>query len=357
MTSTQDTSLHLSLHFNSHAHVERDVQRTNRSHKTRISTHTLTWSVTLPSFSHSFSLKNFNSHAHVERDGTHQKTIITEEDFNSHAHVERDDTMVVMLSISRISTHTLTWSVTKTRWLNVSNSFHFNSHAHVERDYLAIAAECWCEISTHTLTWSVTKLSDEDCDRLAFQLTRSRGAWLNNDLVVCWQFNFNSHAHVERDKETGTAAGYYFISTHTLTWSVTYSGFATGTNYQISTHTLTWSVTQSTGSWFNCTKHFNSHAHVERDVIGLKTGVFLMHFNSHAHVERDYNNWNHWTRYWRFQLTRSRGAWLFNFDCAFVILHFNSHAHVERDQQAECRSCSWYISTHTLTWSVTLHHR
>ena len=35
----------------------------------------------------------------------------------------------------------------------------------------------------------------------------------------------------------------YKISTHTLTWSVTYSGFATGTNYQISTHTLTWSVT------------------------------------------------------------------------------------------------------------------
>ena len=38
------------------------------------------------------------------------------------------------------------------------------------------------------------------------------------------------------------------------------------------------------------TDDFNSHAHVERDVIGLKTGVFLMHFNSHAHVERDYNN-------------------------------------------------------------------
>ena len=37
-----------------------------------------------------------------------------------------------------------------------------------------------------------------------------------------------------------------WISTHTLTWSVTYSGFATGTNYQISTHTLTWSVTQRT---------------------------------------------------------------------------------------------------------------
>ena len=158
MTSTQDTSLHLSLHFNSHAHVERDVQRTNRSHKTRISTHTLTWSVTLPSFSHSFSLKNFNSHAHVERDGTHQKTIITEEDFNSHAHVERDDTMVVMLSISRISTHTLTWSVTV--------SF--------------IPSTATFTISTHTLTWSVT--------------ARHR-------LHRCRHIHFNSHAHVERDQD------------------------------------------------------------------------------------------------------------------------------------------------------------
>ena len=168
-----------------------------------------------------------------------------------------------------------------------------------------------------------------------FQLTRSRGAWPQNDWAWHRQPYFNSHAHVERDPLKSCNVATILISTHTLTWS----------------------VTQSTGSWFNCTKHFNSHAHVERDVIGLKTGVFLMHFNSHAHVERDYNNWNHWTRYWRFQLTRSRGAWLFNFDCAFVILHFNSHAHVERDQQAECRSCSWYISTHTLTWSVTLHHR
>ena len=198
MTSTQDTSLHLSLHFNSHAHVERDVQRTNRSHKTRISTHTLTWSVTLPSFSHSFSLKNFNSHAHVERDGTHQKTIITEEDFNSHAHVERDDTMVVMLSISRISTHTLTWSVTRLsatlqkmyQYFNShahverdcivypvnSNFYDFNSHAHVERDLTTISLSADSLISTHTLTWSVTKKQVQPQATTLFQLTRSRGA-------------------------------------------------------------------------------------------------------------------------------------------------------------------------------------
>ena len=155
MTSTQDTSLHLSLHFNSHAHVERDVQRTNRSHKTRISTHTLTWSVTLPSFSHSFSLKNFNSHAHVERDGTHQKTIITEEDFNSHAHVERDVQRTNRSHKTRISTHTLTWSVTLPSFSHSFSLKNFNSHAHVERD---------------------KALGYTSKDVSVFQLTRSRGA-------------------------------------------------------------------------------------------------------------------------------------------------------------------------------------
>ena len=113
MTSTQDTSLHLSLHF--------------------------------------------NSHAHVERDGTHQKTIITEEDFNSHAHVERDDTMVVMLSISRISTHTLTWSVTRLSATLQKMYQYFNSHAHVERDCIVYP--------------------------------------VNSNF-----YDFNSHAHVERDE-------------------------------------------------------------------------------------------------------------------------------------------------------------
>ena len=55
----------------------------------------------------------------------------------------------------------------------------------------------------------------------------------------------------------------------------------------ISTHTLTWSVTFSTFS-VNAVKNFNSHAHVERDTKKnyFKTGT--KDFNSHAHVERDY---------------------------------------------------------------------
>ena len=33
---------------------------------------------------------------------------------------------------------------------------------------------------------------------------------------------------------------------------------------------------------------------------------------------------------------------------------FNSHAHVERDIDAEARQADKAISTHTLTWSVTV---
>ena len=35
------------------------------------------------------------------------------------------------------------------------------------------------------------------------------------------EINFNSHAHVERDFGGGTKEHTLFISTHTLTWSVT----------------------------------------------------------------------------------------------------------------------------------------
>ena len=56
--------------------------------------------------------------------------------------------------------------------------------------------------------------------------------------------------------------------------------------------------------------NFNSHAHVERDAFDIETSSFYDDFNSHAHVERDG--------------TQKRKI-------------FQKH----------------YISTHTLTWSVT----
>ena len=100
----------------------------------KISTHTLTWSVTRGS--------------HTDRRPPH--------DFNSHAHVERDDRQNCRFHLNAISTHTLTWSVTL--YLNILKIItnYFNSHAHVERDLIQFPN-----------FWDIK--------------------------------NFNSHAHVERD--------------------------------------------------------------------------------------------------------------------------------------------------------------
>ena len=78
--------------------------------------------------------------------------------------------------------------------------------------------------------------------------------------------------------------------------------------------------------------NFNSHAHVERDILrNFCTSVFS-YFNSHAHVERD----------------GGRGK------AATAAIDFNSHAHVERDEYLKIDTKCPQISTHTLTWSVTL---
>ena len=54
---------------------------------------------------------------------------------------------------------------------------------------------------------------------------------------------FNSHAHVERDYFISMLCEYRAISTHTLTWSVTWASVLLYEQH----------------------KNFNSHAHVERD--------------------------------------------------------------------------------------------
>ncbi len=55
--------------------------------------------------------------------------------------------------------------------------------------------------------------------------------------------NFNSHAHVERDYDAHHFWDLFDISTHTLTWSVTARIILLSGPNPISTHTLTWSVT------------------------------------------------------------------------------------------------------------------
>ena len=58
------------------------------------------------------------------------------------------------------------------------------------------------------------------------------------------KYNFNSHAHVERDPdEILKYLKVLTISTHTLTWSVTGEALKHIVVPKISTHTLTWSVT------------------------------------------------------------------------------------------------------------------
>ena len=60
---------------------------------------------------HAISI-NFNSHAHVERDKRLDACVAYEHHFNSHAHVERDLHCKPLQNLCKISTHTLTWSVT-----------------------------------------------------------------------------------------------------------------------------------------------------------------------------------------------------------------------------------------------------
>ena len=100
----------------------------------------------------------------------------------------------------------------------------------------------------------------------------------------------------------------------------------------ISTHTLTWSVTCDEICIQHQNLYFNSHAHVERDVIIVSLPLKYLNFNSHAHVERD-------------------ASWINKIVAKF---DFNSHAHVERDALLKFSLCQIIgISTHTLTWSVT----
>ncbi len=102
-----------SVDFNSHAHVERDAPAETYQAPMVISTHTLTWSVTRERGEIKQHVSDFNSHAHVERDLKPPAGVIYPWHFNSHAHVERDALCGVRFSLTRISTHTLTWSVTR----------------------------------------------------------------------------------------------------------------------------------------------------------------------------------------------------------------------------------------------------
>ena len=136
--------------------------------------------------------------------------------------MERDFIKKLSDEITKISTHTLTWSVTIVHKLKITVENNFNSHAHVERDRdVDMFQKCICYFNSHA------------------HVERDSSPIVNAYGVVY----FNSHAHVERDIIYKCLHFRKTISTHTLTWSVTWSECLRLSNLQISTHTLTWSVT------------------------------------------------------------------------------------------------------------------
>ena len=79
--------------------------------------------------------------------------------FNSHAHVERDPcSWSPKITISSISTHTLTWSVTNHDRVHDSQN-QISTHTLTWSVTLTLSqVRVTVGISTHTLTWSVTRL-------------------------------------------------------------------------------------------------------------------------------------------------------------------------------------------------------
>ena len=80
-------------------------------------------------------------------------------------------------------------------------------------------------------------------------------------------FDFNSHAHVERDVICGIGFQYSFYFNSHAHVERDACRLSRLYNMVISTHTLTWSVTHIVGIYALPYYNFNSHAHVERDFI------------------------------------------------------------------------------------------
>ena len=161
-------------------------------------------------------------------------------------------------------------------------------------------------------------------------------AHVERDNYVKWQYdfngNFNSHAHVERDVRYFTTYllhCYFNSHAHVERDVRDYGNLWQG---YISTHTLTWSVTGFSSKV--CLDHmdFNSHAHVERDTDPNSGTCSYGYFNSHAHVERDVKTVQFLTL---FCISTHTLTWSVTpFPLPLRPLY--------------------PISTHTLTWSVTI---
>ena len=113
---------------------------------------------------------------------------------------------------------------------------------------------------------------------------------------------------MERDEKSQELATNFWISTHTLTWSVTGDKlweFVAGINFNSHAHVERDQTLKAAHALMD---NFNSHAHVERDISDTVLQGEDINFNSHAHVERDPQGFKGLRTDFPFQLTRSRGA-------------------------------------------------
>ena len=120
--------------FNSHAHVERDVEVSFHKYGSAISTHTLTWSVTV-SYAVTEIIRVISTHtltwSVTLADWLKYENVI----ISTHTLTWSVTLFPLPLCLSfQISTHTLTWSVTGDKLWEFVAGINFNSHAHVERD-------------------------------------------------------------------------------------------------------------------------------------------------------------------------------------------------------------------------------
>ena len=123
-----------------------------------------------------------------------------------------------------ISTHTLTWSVTRQTHINRRRSLrNFNSHAHVERD---ATSKYTLSVLRHFNSHAHVERDGPAKKGGKGRVNFNSHAHVERDSIDAVadadQRDFNSHAHVERDVGMeDTADEPVNISTHTLTWSVT----------------------------------------------------------------------------------------------------------------------------------------
>ena len=145
-------------------------------------------------------------------------------------------------------------------------------------------------ISTHILTRRMTNTARSMIASAIFQLTSSRGGWRMLSPMLLIPFH---------------------ISTHILTRRMTATTFLICPRVRISTHILTRRMTFLCRFRTIYNLYFNSHPHEEDDADNSVFASPFRYFNSHPHEEDDVPLSLKRMISKPFQLTSSRGGWLY----------------------------------------------